>query len=138
MAHKCKTCNKYLWEVRKKRCDSCVMDSHMKFKTCVVSRFANPCGGTTLYRVLPKQGVDQIRLHHILYWMLEHYEDYSFTPIHQWGPIWRACDGWVDPKLEQIHRGKIKRGIMNLCGNGVMASVEDMKGNLYAVVGSWG
>lgn len=138
MIHKCKTCRKYLYDVRKKRCDYCVMESDMKFKTVVLSTFGNLCGGTDLYRVIPKEGVDRIRLHHILYWMIDNYEAHTFTPIHQWEQIWKSCEGWVDPRLAQIHRGEVKRGIMYYDGNGVIASVEDKKGNLYAVHGNWG
>lgn len=138
MTKKCQTCTKYLWDVHKKRCDDCVMKTDMKFKTCIISTFDNVCGGTYLYRVTPKEGVDRIRLHHILYWLIDHYEAYTFTPIYQWEPIWKSCKGWVDPKLEQIHKGKLQRGIMYHDGNGVIAAVQDKKGDLYVVHGSWG
>ena len=134
----CATCGKFLDNERKKRCDHCVMQSEMKFESVFLSSFDDPCGGTTLYRIVPKKGIKEIRLHHILYWMIDDYVERKFTPVQNWEKIWDACSGWFDTNLKQKYKGDLQKGIMFSDGNGVIASVQDKKGDYYVIHGSWG
>jgi hypothetical protein len=139
MPRQCNICHKNLPNEQKKRCQICVMKTDMKFKPIQISSFDNPCGGTNVFKIEPNKGTKKIRLHHILHWMSDvRYAGLRMIPVKDWDEIWSSCSCWIEPYLSHKFRGNLKRGIKYSHGNGISASVEDHKGNLYAIIGVWG
>ncbi|XWV25784.1 putative orfan [Tupanvirus soda lake] len=120
-------------------CLNCYIESVKPYKLAYLCSYDNPCGGSSIYKVVPS--VEKLRLHNLV-----HFEYHlkgirsvdDFSPIYHWDDIWGKMQGWINPKWQSKFRGKLLRGIYCYDGNGMIAFVEDKKGDIYFVHGVWG
>ncbi|XWV24551.1 putative ORFan [Tupanvirus deep ocean] len=120
-------------------CLSCYIAKEKPYKLVFCGTYGNLCGGSDIYKVIPN--VNKLRLHNLV-----HFEYYlkgirtkdDFCPVYNWNDIWDKMDGWFNPKWKSKFNGKLVRGIYSHDGNGMIAFVEDKKGDIYYVHGVWG
>lgn len=122
-------------------CLGCYIAREKRYNLVMYDTYGNPCGGSAIYRVVPKNPKEKLRLHHMAYYEY-HIRNIrtmkSFQPVHRWEDIWQRMEGWMEEKWAKKFRGGLERGIYCADGNGMIAFVEDKKGDMYYIHGVWG
>lgn len=131
--NKCFTRNHLL--KKQNLCHNCFILDTIPYTKMVVSDYDNPCGGTTVFRVMSDK---YLRLHCIMHYELS--RDYDFMVVNTWNQVWNKCEGWIDERSlnKPDFKGELKRGLMYAYGNGIFASVENKNGKIYFIYGVWG
>jgi len=122
-------------------CVDCYTNSIKPYKLILYDNYGNVCGGTNIYKVIPKSNNKKIRLHNIVhheYHLPGIRDSKDFSPVKNWNKIWNEMDGWFDPTWKNKFRGKLSRGIYEYNGNGMIAIIEDKKKGIFLVNGVWG
>lgn len=120
-------------------CLECYINKERPYTIGLLSSYDDPCGGSCIYRIQPKK--QSIRLHNIAHYEVflpENCNPANLIPVSSWEEIWGKMDGWMDPRWATKHKGKLRRGIYYYNGNGMIAFVEDKKGDIYYIDGVWG
>lgn len=155
--NRCDSCRMFfefdrIKKLRKKNiCLQCHIENEKPYELIYFGSFDNPCGGSSIYKVIPKKSYGDgsrsptksqtLRLHNIAHYemVLPGIRDMThFQPVHSWNDIWNKMDNWMDPRWISKFKGKLKKGIYEYSGNGIIAFVQDAKSDIYFVNGVWG
>ena len=120
-------------------CIQCYIEKEKPYNLQAYDSFDHPCGGTTIFKVVPKIKIKikNLKLRNIVHFQyhLENGER-QFTPTKSWNEIWERVEFYVQPQLLKRFKGNMSC-LWNFDGNRVSAFVK-FQTEIFYIISVWG